>query len=138
MIKTLVATGRSQGRRLNDFNWCIEGELVCLGGICDDAEADVESECGCGRAFYGLNSHEGTTTAVVAEVPLTREEYIEAHRSSFEAQYKPTASAAVEADGMIEMVEDWSPGTVVERRGWDFVVRNPPRIRWLQVTLEDD
>lgn len=122
-MKVLVATGLSQGRRVSDFNWCIEGELVCLGGMCRLGELDSESECGCGRAFYGLNSHEGTTTAVVADLPLTREDYIEAHRSSFEAQGKITISAAIEADGMVEMVADWCPGTLVERQSWDIVVR---------------
>jgi hypothetical protein len=45
------------------------------------------------------------------------------HRSSFEAQGKITVSAALEADGMVEMVADWCPGTTVERQVWDSVVR---------------
>lgn len=138
MIKILVATARSQGRRVNDYNWCIEGELVALGALCELGEQDVDSECGCGRAFYGLNSHQGTTTAVVAEVALTRADYAEALRSSFEAQGKPTASAEFEADGMIELVEVWRPGTVVERRGWAFLVRQLPTTRSLRGSFEDE
>ncbi|MGH3592456.1 MAG: DUF7715 family protein, partial [Pseudonocardiaceae bacterium] len=33
-MKVLVATARTQGVRVNDYNWCIEGELVRIGEVC--------------------------------------------------------------------------------------------------------
>ena len=32
-MKVLVATAQTQGERANDFNYCIEGELVWIGMV---------------------------------------------------------------------------------------------------------
>lgn len=60
MIKVLVATSKTQGARDNDYNWCIEQELVWFPPICRSSKVNgPDDSCGCGRGFGGLNSHRG-------------------------------------------------------------------------------
>ena len=117
-MKVLVATEQAQGTRENDYHWAIEGELVRIGEVCGEDRGDPDGECGCGRGFAGLNSHQATTTARVAEVPLTRADYIEAVRSSLQADgWRPCADcAADEADDLADYVAEWPVGAIVERR----------------------
>lgn len=130
-MKVLVATARTQGARDNDYNWCVEGELVRIGEVCALDRAEPDGGCGCGRGFGGLNSHRATTTARVADTPLAREEYVEAIRSSLQQQgWDPCACCSVdEADALAALVGDWPVGTVVERRLDELVVREMPAIR---------
>jgi hypothetical protein len=123
--KALVATRESQGTRAGDFYECTQGELVCVGGMCPDGTRDPYSECGCARAFYGLASHQATSTALVTMVPLSRDDYVEAFRSSVAAQGL-NGDVECEALEMLDLVADWRPGTTVERRGWEFTVRRLP------------
>ena len=122
----LVATARTQGARINDYNWCIEGELVRIGEVCARDRAEPDG----GRGFGGLNSHRVTTTARVADTPLAREEYVEAIRSSLQEQgWDPCACCSVdEADALAALVGDWPVGTVVERRLDELVVREMPAV----------
>jgi hypothetical protein len=70
-MRLLTATTKTQGHRPDDFAWTIEGELVWPGLVCATDARDPHGGCGCGRAFSGLNSHRGTTTAEVRDLPLT-------------------------------------------------------------------
>jgi hypothetical protein len=116
-MKILTATSRTQGRRSNDFHWCIEGELVHFGMVCAADRADPDGGCGCGRAFAGLNSHRATTTAMIREIEgFTRDDYIEAIRSSLFQQGWDPGTAEDEADELIRIVRDWPVGAVTERR----------------------
>jgi hypothetical protein len=116
-MKILTATSHTQGERHNDFNWCIEGELVHFGMICSSDGGDPDGRCGCGRAFTGLNSHQATTTAMVRDIPgFTRDDYIEALRSSLFQQGWDPATAEDEADELMDLVADWPAGSVAERR----------------------
>ncbi|NMH98189.1 DUF7715 family protein [Pseudonocardia acidicola] len=127
-MKVLVATARTQGARAGDYHWCVEGELVRIGEICALDRADPGGGCGCGRAFAGLNSHRATTTARVAEVPLSYPDYVEAIRSSLQQQgYEPCDDCAdEEADELAELVADWPVGTIVGRRLAELWVRELP------------
>lgn len=127
-MKVLVATARTQGARSGDYHWCVEGELVRIFEPCARDRADPDGGCGCGRGFGGLNSHRGTTTARVAEVPLTREDYMEAIRSSLEEQGWEPCGCCVEqeADGLAALVLGWPVGAVVERRLDELSVRSLP------------
>jgi hypothetical protein len=117
MLKVLVATGRTQGVRDNDFNWCVEGELVRIGGVCGTDQQDPDGGCGCGRAFGGLNSHQATTTAMVSELPgFGVADYIEALRSSLDQQGWDSTTAEREARDLLDLVRDWPVGAIVERR----------------------
>ncbi|MEC3976108.1 DUF7715 family protein [Amycolatopsis sp. H20-H5] len=123
-MKLLVATARTQGRRKNDFHFCVEGELVWIGMVCTADEQDPDGGCGCGRAFGGLDSRRSTTTALVAEVPgFSAGDYVEAIRSSIGHQGWDPSLAEEIAHGQLELIRDWPPGTVVERRLDEFVPR---------------
>jgi hypothetical protein len=122
-MKVLVATVETQGQRPNDFNFCVEGELVTVGLVCTRDRLDPDGGCGCGRAFAGLNSHRATTTAMVKQVELSEEDYIEALRSSLSQQGWPTSDVEELAAWLVQLVSEWSLGTIVERRIDDIIVR---------------
>src|SRR6185503_10034416 len=124
-MKILVATNETQGQRSNDFCFCIEGELVTVGLVCAADEQDPDGGCGCGRAFAGLNSHKATTTAMVKEIDLSEDDYVEALRSSLEQQGWPTEDVAELAAWLAQLVGGWPVGAVIERRGDDILVRDP-------------
>jgi hypothetical protein len=127
-MKVLVATARTQGARPDDYHWCIEGELVRIGEACATDRADPDGGCGCGRGFGGLNSHRATTTARVAEVPLSPEDYAEAIRSSLDEQGWDPCPGCVrqEADELAALAAGWPTGAVVERRLDALIVRALP------------
>jgi hypothetical protein len=123
-MKMLTATSRTQGQRNNDFDWCIEGELVHFGLICAADRDNPDGHCGCGRSFAGLNSHRATTTALVRDLEgFTRDDYIEAIRSSLSQQGWDPGTAEDEADELISMAAEWPVGAVAERRLNRVVVR---------------
>src|SRR5260370_39723595 len=72
MLKLLVSTKTTQGRRPNDFSHVPEGEIVAPGSECDTGT--VDDQCGCKRRFYAIECRKPTTTFQVALVPLTRDE----------------------------------------------------------------
>lgn len=127
-MRLLTATARAQGHRDNDFNWCIEGELVMPPPVvCAADRDDPDGGCGCGRAFAGLSSHKATTTAIVRNLPeLTRDDLVEAVRSSLDQQGWPTDEADNIADDLVEVAAAFDTGTVVEQRLGDIAVRVQP------------
>lgn len=129
-MKVLAATSRTQGQRDNDFDWCIEGELVHFGTVCAADRDNPDGGCGCGRAFAGLNSHRATTTAIVREIDgFSRDDYIEAIRSSLSQQGWDSGTAEEEAEELMAIVADWPVGAVAERRLYTVSVRmvtSPP------------
>jgi hypothetical protein len=123
-LKLLTATNATQGYRETDFDWCVEGELVHIGIVCARDQENPDGGCGCGRAFAGLNSHRATTTAMVREIPgFTGDDYVLAIRSSLEQQGYDGSFADHEAAELRCLVRDWPPGTILERRLDEIVVR---------------
>ena len=123
-LKLLTATNAGQGLRDNDFDWCVEGELVHIGMVCARDQDDPDGGCGCGRSFAGLNSHRATTTAMVRETPgFTEDDYVLAIRSSLEEQGCDPSFAEHEAALLRCLVRDWPVGVIVERRLDEIVVR---------------
>ncbi|TDD24702.1 hypothetical protein E1287_37905 [Actinomadura sp. KC06] len=123
-LKLLTATNSTQGFRDNDFDWCVEGELVHIGLVCARDRDDPDGGCGCGRSFAGLNSHRATTTAMVREIPgFTDDDYVLAIRSSLEQQGCDPSFAEHEAALLRCLVRDWPVGVIVERRLDEIVVR---------------
>ena len=123
-MKVLVATAQTQGLRPNDFNFCVEGELVTVGLVCATDRRDPDGGCGCGRAFAGLNSHRATTTAKVNEIELSEDDYVEALRSSLTQQGWPTSDVHELAGWLAQLVSEWPVGTIVERRIDDILIRS--------------
>lgn len=126
IMKVPVATAHTQGVRPNDYHWAVEGELVRIDSVCRKDLDDPEGDCGCGRGFAGTNSARATTTALVAEVPLSLDDYAEAIRSSLEQQGYGTRTAWAEAEGLADCAAAFATGTVLERRIWDLRVRALP------------
>ena len=73
-MKLRTATPERQGERPGDFCHAIEGELVVLGLVCATDQNDPLGGCGCGRAFSGLQSRRATTTALVRDLDLSRDD----------------------------------------------------------------
>lgn len=131
-MKIFIATTRTQRGQLGDRHLGVEGELVQLKRLCADGRGDpAGGRCLCARSFSGLNSHRATTTAMVADLPLSMIDYVEAVRSSLEQQgycHHVTAEAGDEAAELVGLAAEWPVGTVVRRQGeWlDFA---PPSLR---------
>ena len=125
-MKVLVATDRTQGDPANDYNFCIEGELVRINEVCARDRGDPDGGCGCGRGFGGLNSHRATTTARIAEVPFSLADYAMALQSSLQQQgWDPCDDCAMsEAVDLAALVLGWPSDSVVERRLDQLVVRS--------------
>ena len=118
-MKILTATGASQGARANDYEWTVEGELVWVEEPCGWDRDDPDGGCGCGRGFFGLSSHRATTTALVRDLPMSRDDVVRALGGYYESagygRFDP-ADLLKDVDALLALVETWEVGTVVERR----------------------
>jgi hypothetical protein len=115
-VKLLVATGRTQGARPNDFTFAIDGELVYAGLICARDRYDPDGGCGCGRAFSGLASERATTTAEVRDVEGTRVDLLRAFGDGLERQGWGRDVAVDVLNDVLDITSRLPVGTVVERR----------------------
>lgn len=120
MIRTIVATKRGQGARPDDFSWVDEDELVIFPLECDRDRGRADGGCGCARSFAGLTSRCSTTTAKVADLDMSRDQYIDAILASMTGAGWTTytrADAEADAEELLGMFSDWTVDTVVEKRG---------------------
>jgi hypothetical protein len=128
-IKVLVATAEKQGVRKNDFNWAQEGELVTFGFECDREE--IDGECGCKRAFAGVESQRATTTVkvVIKEMPvadlsnnifegLVKGGWVDADNKK--RMEKHSREFAVE---LLRIASLFEVGDVIEKRGDNYLKR---------------
>ncbi|MDX6206621.1 MAG: hypothetical protein QOF39_2678 [Frankiales bacterium] len=118
-MKVLTATAAGQGKRDNDFDGTVEGELVWVGEICATDRRDPDGGCGCGRAFSGLSSHRATTTAQVRDLPLSRDDVITALVSYFESTgygVVPREELESDVDWLLRFTSSLDEGTIIERR----------------------
>jgi hypothetical protein len=125
-MKVLTATATGQGVRDNDFNWTIEGELVQVGLACASDQLNPDGGCGCGRSFSGLSSHRAGTTAVVRDLPLSRQDVATAVAGYLEsAGYgSPTSQElADEVDELLAIADYFPVGAVLERRLDELAIR---------------
>src|SRR4051794_14535794 len=123
-MKLLTATAERQGEREGDFCFAVEGELVFLGDVCATDQNGPLGGCGCGRAFSGLHSQRATTTALVRDLSLTREdlELAIAARLAADGITVQAIGDLEYAELFIDTVEElirfgavWPEGTVVRR-----------------------
>lgn len=111
----LTATSRTQGWRANDYDWCIAGELVWVGPTCARDRRDPDGGAVRPRPA-GMTSHRATTTAVVSDLAITRDEYVQALADSLDVQgWNPLAAPEV-ADQLVAAAARWPVGEVIERR----------------------
>ena len=119
-MRVFTATSEMQGARPGDFCFTTEGELVNLGVTCD-CEKYEPGGCGCGRAWSGLRSFRATTTAVVTEADITRDDLARAIAASFgdveeDEPGSLESAAGEEADQLLRLAAEWPVGTVLGRR----------------------
>ena len=122
-MKILVATGHTQGTNPGDYHYCVERELVWIQEPCDRARLDPDGPCGCGRGFAGAASHRATTTAMVVETEMTREDVVWAFDTSLGDGGWPRAWAEDVADDNLEIAAQLPVGAIITRRLDDFFLR---------------
>jgi len=127
-MKVLVATGLTQGERADDFNDCVEGELVWMREGCAESIYAKDKKCRCRRALLGMSSLNDTTTALVRDIPgLTRAEYEQALRANFDllgwCSCCTTQSVGSFVDGLIAAAGVLPAGAIVERHPRGLKIR---------------
>lgn len=122
-MRVLVATSRTQGWRSSDYHCCTEGELVWIGLVCPKDRRDPDGGCGCGRGFSGMHSHRATSTAVVVDRPMSRDDFVLALADSLAQQGWEFRFADAIADELLNLAAYFPVGTVVERRLDDICAR---------------
>jgi hypothetical protein len=120
-VKVLVATTKTQGLLPGDFTFCVPGELVIPPSLVCDADwaaADPDvGGCGCGRAFVGLSSAQGTTTAEVRELDMDLGRYVSVIRDSLTRQgWDPGSGPPSIATQLKIFAGQFPVGTVVRFR----------------------
>jgi hypothetical protein len=121
-MKLIVATKETQGQCKDDFCFADEGEIVVVSD-CDN----LHGSCGCDRSMVGVRSTGGTTTMLVVEADITREQYIEQLRTAngdYAGCDLSDAFFAAQADVLLELAAEFPVGTVIERKGDDFEQRD--------------
>src|SRR5687768_14082898 len=113
-MNVLVATTQTQGHRPGDFFNAVPGELVTIPGHTCGSPA-----CGCDRSWVGATSRAGTTTAIVADLPFTRDQYVQALTDSEAAACGGDISPNVGwlADKLLRIADHFDEGDVLERYG---------------------
>lgn len=120
-MKLLTATSLTQGERENDYDWCVEGELVRFDVVCDRSARNPDDSCGCGRGFAGMSSMRATTTAVIRNLPIEPVDVQLAlaaslHAAGYLADPDDVAAVADEAAELIHLAHAFDVGDVIERR----------------------
>ena len=122
-MKILVATGHTQGIHPGDYHYCIERELVWIQEPCGRDLRDPEGPCGCGRGFAGAASHRATTTAMVVESEMTREDMVLAFQTSLEDGGWPPEWAEDVTDENLDIAARLPAGAIITRKLESFFVR---------------
>ncbi len=115
-MKILVATGHTQGTSPNDYHHCVERELVWIQEPCDWDLRDPQGPCGCGRGFAGAASHRATTTAMVVESDMTRDDVVLAFETSLTDGGWPLAWAEDVADDNLAIAAQLPVGAIITRQ----------------------
>lgn len=131
----LTATAETQGQRPGDFCDTIEGELVVAFADCHvRAHQDELFRCreGCPPRFFGLSSHERTTTAKVRDVPVSRADYLLAMTAHADQRGSraPESMACVLGMQIVRSAVAFRPGTVVGFTDGRLAARAEPRRSW--------
>jgi hypothetical protein len=131
----LTATAETQGQMPGDFCDATGGELVVAFAHCHiPAHEDDLMRCreGCPPRFFGLNSHERTTTAMVRDVGISREDYLLApsaygeHRGS----RSPVSLACYLGTVTLKRAVAFLPGTALGFADGKLTARREPPGSW--------
>ncbi|MGV0851898.1 DUF7715 family protein [Mycolicibacterium phlei] len=122
-MKILVATSLTQGTSERDYHYCVDGELVWIQEPCDRDRLNPDGPCGCGRCFAGAASHRATTTAMVVDSEMSRDDVVLAFRTSLGDGGWPTEWAEDVADDNLHMARQLPVGSIIIRELDDFYLR---------------
>ena len=122
-VKILVATGLTQGTDPSDYHYCVEGELVWIQEPCARDVNDPENACGCSRGFAGAASHRATTTAMVVESEMTRDDVVLAFRTSLTDGGWPADWADEVADDNLVIAAQLPTNSIIVRQFEEFFLR---------------
>lgn len=139
-MKVFVATSEGQGLRESDFFHSKEGELVFFAAECARDINNVDGGCGCRRCMDDSES-KATTTFKVADLNITKEDYIEKYceylikSTRFEAEEVEEGIEyhRAEAETLLQAAEVFPVDEILEKRGNDI----QPRPKYY-FTREDD
>jgi hypothetical protein len=123
VMKILVATALTQGTSPDDYHYCIDGELVWIQEACDRDKRNPDMPCGCGRGFAGAGSHRATTTAMVVNSEMTRDDVVLAFETSLPDGGWPIEWAAAVADDNLEIAAQLPVGSIITRSLDNFFLR---------------
>lgn len=123
-MKILTPTGGAQGTSPSDYHYCVEGELVWLQDPCDRDLNDPDDGCGCSRGFAGAASHRATTTAMVVDSDMTRDDVVLAFSTSLDDGGWPRQWAEEVADENLEIAAQLPVGSIIVRKFDDYFLRH--------------
>jgi hypothetical protein len=131
----LTATAETQGQMPGDFCDAVEGELVVVFADCHvPAHEDDLMRCreGCPPRFFGLNSYERATTAMVRDVRISRDDYLLALSACWEhrGSQSPASLACHLGTVTLNRAVTFLPGTVVGFADGKLTARREPRASW--------
>lgn len=121
-MKLIVATSETQGQRPGDFNFVPNGEVV----IVSDCDC-LHEGCECSRSMIGVLCGKGTTTMMVIESDLTRDDYLRTIREankSYAALGVDESLFDEQADALLQLAAEFPAGAIIERNGENFDVRH--------------
>jgi hypothetical protein len=131
-MKIFVATRKGQGCRENDFCFTVGREPVRFAVDCDDDDGP-DGICGCKRAMCGMRSGKPTTTFMVANVKMTKEEYAKLVKNSYESWIGVGSVTEEvirnETVSLLDMAEPFKPEVILERRGSGIQIRRRKKKR---------
>ena len=118
-MRLLTATARTQGEHPDDEFTCTEGELV-RPAMCDHDPCPI-----CDRRFAGISTNGVTTTAMLADLDLTRAQLLDIVKGYADEEWHwHDADFDALADDLLWPGEQgWPVGTVLERDCCDLTVR---------------
>jgi hypothetical protein len=127
-VRVLVSTRRTQGQGAGDFCFAVDGELVRTEPECRKDRGDPDGPCGCGRSFIGMSSGLSTTTAEVADLEMSRDDYVAAltvsrREAGWGSGDAPDEDDAGYAETLLEITGEYPAGTVLVRRLDDLYPR---------------
>ncbi len=128
-MKILVSTKKKQGNRNNDFCFVPEGEIVIF-PFFECGNESVDGECGCKRSLMGIKKLTGTTTFEVADIGISKTEFVKLYKKSMikagfgKAFKRKDNELKIELENelfdsvakLTKLAKNYPVGTVLERR----------------------
>jgi hypothetical protein len=131
-MKIFVATRKGQGGRENDFCFTVGREPVRLAVECDDDDGP-DGICGCKRSMCGMRSGKPTTTFMVANVKMTKEEYFKLARNSYKSWIGINGITEEvirnETVSLLDLAKSFEPEVILEKRGPGIQIRRRKKKR---------